>query len=161
MTTHLAASAWPAPRIAATAQLRARRATGSQVFARIVAALAVAMAAGHVWVMLLFPHGPWVGTALVAMVLLCLKCAHRAWRNPAALVELLAMSALMAVAHTFMSLGIHEHRHGGEGTVAAAAAGAAAMLGIAAAELVLVMLCGIGMRLAAARTAPGGVRACR
>lgn len=156
MTTNLAPAAWKAPRIASTARTGVRRVPGPQPFARIIAALAVAMGVGHVWVMVVFPHGPWVGTVLGAMVLLCLKCAHRAWNKPAALVELLAMSALMALAHTFMALGIPEHVHGGDGPVAAATAGPVAMLGVAAAELVLVMLCGIGMRLRVLRTTPGG-----
>lgn len=154
MTTNLAGTpaAWPVPRIGATVRTRA---PGPVVYARIVAVLAVALGLVHVWVMVAFPHGPWVGAVLGAMVLLCLKCAHRSWGHPAALVELLAMSALMALAHTFMALGVHEHRHGGEGPVATAGSGAGAMLGIAAAELSLVMLCGIGMRLAANRSAAG------
>ena len=154
MTTNLAGTpaAWPAPRIGATVRTRA---PGPVVYTRIVAVLAAALGLGHVWVMVAFPHGPWVGAALGAMVLLCLKCAHRAWGNPAALVELLAMSALMALAHTFMALGVHEHRHGGDIPGAAATAGAGAMLGVAAAELALVILCGIGMRLAANRSAAG------
>lgn len=156
MTTNPAATFRPAPRIAATVQPGIRGAPGPQLFARVVAALAVGMGMGHVLVVAAFPHGVWMGSVLGAMVLLCLKCAHRAWNNPAALLELLAMSALMALAHTFMALGIHEHRHGGQDAVAAA--GAAAMLGIAAGELVLVMLCGIGMRMALPRGAPGGER---
>jgi hypothetical protein len=155
MTTNPAAPLWPAPRMAATAQLRAGRASVPQVFSRIIATLAVALAVAHVWIMMVFPHGPWVGTALVVMVLLCLKCTHRARSNPAALLELLAMSALMAIVHTFMALGIHEHRHGSDDAVSAAGAGASAMLGLAAAELVLVMLCGVGMRLAAFRAGAG------
>lgn len=155
MTTNLAGApaAWPAPRIGASVRTRAARVTGPVAYARSVAALAVALGLGHVWVMVAFPHGPWVGAVLGAMVLVCLKCAHRAWGNPAALLELLAMSALMALAHTFMALGVHGHRHGGEGP--AAAAGAGAMLGVAAAELALVMLCAIGVRLAASRSAAG------
>jgi len=154
MTTNLAGTpaAWSVPRIGATVRTRA---PGTVVYARIVAILAAGLGLVHVWVMVAFPHGPWVGAVLGAMVLLCLKCAHRSWGNPAALVELLAMSALMALAHTFMALGVHEHRHGGEGPVATAGAGSGAMLGIAVAELSLVMLCGIGMRLAANRSAEG------
>ncbi|MDQ0095177.1 hypothetical protein [Paeniglutamicibacter psychrophenolicus] len=152
MTTNLAdtPATWPVPRIGATVLTRV---PGPVVYARIVAVLAAGLALVHVWVMVEFPHGPWVGAVLGAMVLLCLKCAHRAWGNPAALLELLAMSALMALAHTFMALGVHGHRHGGEGPVATAGSGA--MLGIAAVELVLVMLCGIGVRLAANRSAAG------
>lgn len=159
MTTNPAAPLWPAPRMAATAQLRAGRSTGPRVFFRIIAALAVALAVAHLWVLLVFPHGPWVGTALVVMVLLCLKCTHRARNNPAALLELLAMSALMVLVHTSLALGIHEHHHGGDDAVSAAGAGASAMLGLAAAELVLVMLCGVGMRLAAFRAGADGYRA--
>ncbi|MDO5744922.1 MAG: hypothetical protein Q4P23_10695, partial [Micrococcaceae bacterium] len=91
------------------------------------------------------------GALLGLMVLLCLKCAHRAWNRPAALLELLVMSAFMAIAHTFMALGVHEHQHGGDSPATAAAVGAAAMLAVAAAELVMVMLCGIGLRLATLR----------
>ena len=154
MTANLAGTpaVWPAPRIGATSRTRV---PGPMVYARVVAALAAVLGLVHVWVMAAFPHGPWVAAVLGAMVLLCLKCAHRSWGNPAALVDLLAMSALMALAHTFMALGVHEHRHGGEGPTAASAAGAGAMLGVAAAELALVMLCGIGMRLAANRSAAG------
>ncbi|MFL4474876.1 hypothetical protein ACIPVK_12840 [Paeniglutamicibacter sp. MACA_103] len=161
MSTNPAAIFRPAPRIATSVQPGTRRAPGPQLFARVVAALAVGMGVGHVWVMVAFPHGPWVGAVLGAMVLLCLKCAHRSWNRPTALIELLAMSSLMALAHTFMALGIHEHRHGGETAVAAAGAGAAAMLGIAAAELALVLLCGIGLRLAASGTATRGDEAHR
>lgn len=156
MTTNIAAPAWPAPRVAPAARQVTRGAPGSPRFVRVVAALAAGLGAGHVWVMVAFPHEPWVGAVLGAMVLLCLKCAHRSWNKPTALAELLAMSALMAIVHTFMALGIHEHRHGGEATVATAGAGAAAMLGIAAAELALVMLCGIGLRLAASGPSAGG-----
>ncbi|MFL4478841.1 hypothetical protein ACIPUB_11285 [Paeniglutamicibacter sp. ORCA_105] len=158
MMTNLAGApaAWPAPRIGASVRTRAPRAPAPVLYARSVAALAVAMGVGHLWIMAVFPHGPWVATVLGAMVMLCLKCAHRAWNKPAALVELLAMSALMALAHTFMALGIPVHVHGGDGPVAAATAGPVAMLGVAAAELVLVMLCGIGMRLGDPRITPGG-----
>lgn len=153
MTTNPLVPAWPSAMIAATEQ-QARRVPGPLLFARAVAALAVGMGVAHVWTMVVFPHGPWVGAVLSVMVLLCLKCTHRVWNNPAALVELLAMSALMALAHTFMALGIHEHEHGGESPVAAATAGAVAMLGIAAAELLLVMLSGIGLRLTATPPRP-------
>ncbi|MBV1780547.1 hypothetical protein KRR55_15635 [Paeniglutamicibacter sp. ABSL32-1] len=154
MTTTQAAIAWPARPIAAGAPVRARRGPGAG-FARAVAVLAAGLGLVHVWVMVAFPHGPWAGAVLGAMVLLCFKCAHRAWGNPAALLELLAMSALMALAHTFMALGVHGHRHGGDSAVASANAGAGAMLAVAAAELVLVMLCGIGLRLAAPHPAAG------
>lgn len=135
----------------------ARPAHRTSLFTRFVAVLAALMAVGHVWIMVAFPHGMWMGSLLGLMVLLCLKCAHRTWNRPAALVELLVMSALMSIAHTFMALGVHEHQHGDGSPAAAAGAGAAVMLAVAAAELVMVMLCGVGLRLAAPRSALGAL----
>ncbi|MDO5745324.1 MAG: hypothetical protein Q4P23_12735, partial [Micrococcaceae bacterium] len=61
---------WPVP--------GARLARSAPLFARFVAALAALMGVGHVWIMVAFPHGAWMGALLGLMVLLCLKCAHRA-----------------------------------------------------------------------------------
>ena len=156
MSTQAAAGVvpWPAPRIPVGISTAGTR-EESPFFARFVAVLAALLGVGHVWIMVAFPHGAWVGTLLGLMVLLCLKCAHRAWNRPEALVELLAMSALMALVHKFMALGVHEHAHGEDTLATSATAGAAAMLAVAAAELVMVMLCGLGLRLAAARNTLG------
>lgn len=153
MSTQLAGghAPWTLAPLSAAVRVHGKK-PAAPVFTRAVAALAVAMGVGHVWVMLAFPHGLWVGALLGLMVLPCLKCAHRAWSHPAAMVELLAMSALMAMVHMFMALGVHEHHHGVEGAATAASTHAAAMLVVAGAELVMAMLCGIGMRLAARRS---------
>ena len=142
--------------VAAAAAARGPRARGRQsrsisapsgkALAKVISALAVVLSAVHVWVLVALPHGLPLALALAAMVLACLKCAHRAWRNPCALLELLAMSALMAIAHTFMALGIGGHLHGATASVAAHAASPAAMLAIVAAELLMVMLCSLGIR---------------
>ncbi|GAA1497240.1 hypothetical protein GCM10009628_22430 [Paeniglutamicibacter kerguelensis] len=91
---------------------------------------------------------------LAAMVAACLKCAHRAWGSPQALPGLLAMSAFMAIVHTFMALGFGGHQHGGHEPATAATAASGAMLAIAAAELALVMLCSIGMRRTSSAGSP-------
>ena len=146
MSTHLTAATWSTARIVSTT--RVTRLPRAMVFVRLLAVLATLMSVLHLWLLLLFPHGLWVGALLGIMVLICLKCAHRAWNHPVALTQLLVMSALMAITHTFMALGVHEHHHGA-GDVAAGS-GAAAMLGVAAAELVLVMLCSLGLRISQA-----------
>jgi hypothetical protein len=147
VSTHFTAATWSTARMAS--ETRVTRLPRAMVFVRLLAVLAALMSVLHLWLLLLFPHGLWVGTLLGIMVLICLKCAHRAWNHPVALTQLLVMSALMAITHTFMALGIHDHHHG-SGGVAAVGSGAAAMLGVAAAELVLVMLCSLGLRISRA-----------
>ncbi|MFJ6417967.1 hypothetical protein [Paeniglutamicibacter sp. NPDC091659] len=142
-----AAPAWdPAPGSAATAS--PPPAASGQVLARAIAATAMALGLAHGWLLVVFPHGLPITLLLAAMVAACLKCAHRAWGGPQALSGLLAMSALMAIVHTFMALGFGGHQHGVHGAATAATAASGAMLAIAAAELALVMLCSIGMRRA-------------
>ncbi|NKG19325.1 hypothetical protein [Paeniglutamicibacter terrestris] len=150
MSTHLTAATWSTVRMAS--ETRVTRLPRAMVFVRLLAVLAALMSVLHLWLLLLFPHGLWVGTLFGIMVLICLKCAHRVWDHPVALTQLLVMSALMAITHTFMALGVHDHHHG-SGGVAAAGSGAAAMLGVAAAELVLVMLCSLGLRISRASKA--------
>ena len=106
----------------------------------------MALGLAHGWFLVVIPHGLLMTLLLAAMVALCLKCAHRAWGSPQALPGLLAMSALMAIVHTFMALGFGGHQHAGHHAATAAAATSGTMLAIAAAELALVMLCSIGMR---------------
>lgn len=152
MSTPFAAqsSIWLAPGSQAPTGIRSSPAR--PVFARFVAVVAAVLGIGHVWVMTAFPHGMLMNMVLGLMVLACLRCAYHAWKRPAALVELLAMSAFMAIIHTFMALGAHGgHDHGGDAVEMAATAGDAVMLLVAAAELALVLLCGIGLRLAAPR----------
>lgn len=130
----------------------ARPAAG-QILSRAIAGAAAALGLAHIWFLAVFPHGLPMSLLLAAMVALCLKCAHRAWGRPGALQGLLAMSAIMAVLHTFMALGFGGHHHGGADPSAVATAASGAMLVIAAAELLLVVACSIGMRRA---HAPGG-----
>lgn len=153
MSTQLVSSqaVWPTPARQLSGGIRSYPQT--QVFSRIVAVLAAMMGIGHVWVMIEFPHGMLMNMVLGLMVLACLRCAYHAWKRPAALVELLAMSAFMAITHTFMALGAHGgHHHGGGAVATAATAGDAVMLVVAAAELALAMLCGIGLRLTHSRS---------
>lgn len=116
-----------------------------RIAARVIAVLAMALGVAHVWILAAFPHGLWMSLLVAAMVALCLKCAHRAWGTPQALLELLAMSALMALVHMFMALG-SGHQHGSHPVASGASAASGAMLAIAAAEVLLVVLCSIGMR---------------
>ena len=117
-----------------------------RTLARIIAGLAMILGVAHFWVLATFPHGVPLTLVLAAMAVACLKCAYCAWNNPRALLDLLAMSALMAITHTFMAVGFGGHSHGGAEPAVAASSAAGAMLAITVAELALVMLCSIGMR---------------
>ena len=140
-----AAPAWdPSPGSAAAAS--PLPAPSGRALARVIAAASMALGLAHGWILAAFPHGLLTTLLLAAMIIACLKCAHRAWGSPQALTGLLAMSALMAIVHTFMALGFGGHEHAGSGPPTVAAAASGAMLVIAAAELALVMLCSIGMR---------------
>ena len=152
MTTVHAGAAMPAPacdRIADRPPVSP--AIRGRFLARAIAVSAAALGLAHVWVLLAFPHGPVPTTLLLAMVGLCMKCAHGVWSRPRALLELLVMSALMSVTHMFMALGFGGHQHGGTESALGASNAAIAMLAVAAAELLLVMLCGVGARRAADR----------
>lgn len=142
-----AAPAW-GPSAGSTAVASSGPATSGRTLARVIALAAMTLGLAHGWFLVVFPHGLLLTLTLAAMVAACLKCAHRAWSSPHALPGLLAMSALMAIVHTFMALGFGGHQHAGTEPAAVATAAAGAMLAIAAAELALAMLCSVGMRRA-------------
>lgn len=127
-------------------ELSAASVVPGKMLARVVSGLAVLLGVAHVWILAALPHGVPLTLAIATMVLMCFKCAYGAWNKPQALLELLAMSALMAITHTFMALGSGGHQHGGPASTAAHSSLSAAMLAVAGAELALVMLCSIGVR---------------
>ncbi|MFF5791993.1 hypothetical protein ACFY5D_08100 [Paeniglutamicibacter sp. NPDC012692] len=140
-----AAPAWDPPAGSAVPASALPAASG-RILSRVTTLAAIALGLAHGWILVVFPHGLLLTMLLAAMVVACLKCAHRTWGNPQALPGLLVMSALMAIVHTFMALGIGGHQHAGHLSATVATSASGAMLAIAAAELALVMLCSIGMR---------------
>lgn len=149
MTTFHAGVGFPAPAGEPAAPRFAPVPVRGRLVARVIALLAVALGLAHIWVLMAFPHGAAMSVVLLGMVAFCWKCAYGAWKAPRALLELLLMSALMAIVHMFMALGFGGHVHGSSEPAGTATSAGVAMLAVAAAELVMVMLCGIGMRRAA------------
>lgn len=97
-------------------------------------------AAAHVWMLAVHGHGPWLSVLLLAMTVLCLKCAAGAWFRAgiSELGPIMGMSLGMAVLHAALALGLPGgtggHGHGASGFGAANAA-AGPMLGIVVLEL--------------------------
>ncbi|MCW4463907.1 hypothetical protein OK351_00055 [Glutamicibacter sp. MNS18] len=72
---------------------------------RLLGAASLALAAAHLLILVLIPHSlPWM-LGLLAMTLWCAKCSWCVWRGGSA-GSLMAMCALMGVAHMAMVLGM-------------------------------------------------------
>lgn len=117
---------------------------------RGVAALVLAAAAAHVWMLTVHAHGIWLSVLLLVMTALCLKCAAGAWFRPGTseLGPIMGMALGMAVLHAALALGLPGgtggHEHGsGFGAVNAAAG---LMLGIVVLELTVAFAAALALR---------------
>lgn len=78
---------------------------GGSSIRRLLGAASLALAVAHLLVLVLFPHSlPWT-VGLAAMTLWCIKCSWCLWRGGSA-GGLMAMCALMGVAHVAMVVGM-------------------------------------------------------
>lgn len=103
---------------------------------RVLGLAALALAAAHLALLVLLPHGLGISLVLIAMTLWCVKCSWCVLRGGSPM-SLLVMSALMGTSHVAMVIGMpwftgHHASHTSHD-----AQHAPVMLGVAAAEFLL------------------------